>query len=115
MALQMPVYKEINAVEPKVFKGLSWRQWLAALVMAVLGGGVWLVCSLLLGQEDLGQLLVLVVCIPPAAYGWWRPKGLKPERYLPYLWRYHLGRRQWFYDGPARSSRFSRRATLRER
>lgn len=36
----------------------------------------------------MNQVLELfVVCLPPALWGWWRPKGLKPERYLGYMLR----------------------------
>ena len=116
MALQMPVYKELNSVEPKVMAGMTWRQWAAATGMAVLGGGSWAVCSLLLHQDDVGQIIVLVVCIPFAAYGWWRPKGMKPERYLPYLWRwYGSGQRRIYHDGPAAGARCAKKPTIRER
>ena len=39
MALQMPVYREISTIESKVFMGMSWRQCLAAIVLAVVCGG----------------------------------------------------------------------------
>ena len=46
MALQMPVYREISTIESKVFMGMSWRQCLAAIVLAVVCGGGYLgMCS----------------------------------------------------------------------
>lgn len=35
MALQMPVYRELTTIESKVFMGMSWRQCLAAVILAV--------------------------------------------------------------------------------
>lgn len=45
---------------------------------------------LMLDQPDLGSYLLFVVCLPPALWGWWRPKGLKPERYLGCMLRLFL-------------------------
>jgi len=39
MALQMPVYRELTTIESKVFMGMSWRQCLAAVILAVVCGG----------------------------------------------------------------------------
>lgn len=82
MALQMRVYAEIASVEAKVMWGMGWRQLAASALMLVLGGGEVAVFFLMLDQPDLGSYLLFVVCLPPALWGWWRPKGLKPERYL---------------------------------
>ena len=88
--LQMRVYKEIANVEAKVMWGLGWRQLAAAACMLVLGGGeAALFWSL--GLTDLGSYLLFVVCLPFALWGWWRPKGLKPERYLGYMLRQRFG------------------------
>ena len=38
MALQMPVYRELTTIESKVFIGMSWRQCLAAVILAVCAG-----------------------------------------------------------------------------
>ena len=38
MALQMPVYRELTTIESKVFMGMSWRQCLAAIVLASYAG-----------------------------------------------------------------------------
>ncbi len=87
MALQMRVYAEIASVEAKVMWGMGWRQLAASALMLVLGGSEVAVFFLLLDQPDLGSYLLFVVCLPPALWGWWRPKGLKPERYLGYMLR----------------------------
>lgn len=115
MALQMPVYKELKNIEPKVFMGLSWRQWVAASGMLVVGGGAWALCRFVLPLESVSTLVMFVCCMPFAAYGWWRPKGLKPEQYLPYVLRYQTGRRRWFIDGDAQSIRATVKPSIKER
>ena len=90
MALQMRVYAEIASVEAKVMWGMGWRQLAASALMLVLGGGEVAVFFLMLDQPDLGSYLLFVVCLPPALWGWWRPKGLKPERYLGCMLRLFL-------------------------
>lgn len=42
MALQMPVYRELTTIESKVFMGMSWRQCLAAVILAIVCGGGYL-------------------------------------------------------------------------
>ncbi|PLS30109.1 PrgI family protein [Bifidobacterium margollesii] len=116
MALQMPVYREINLIEPKVMGGLTWRQWFAAAGMAALGGGSWAVLALWLHLDDVASLVVLAVCLPFAAFGWWRPSGLMPERWLPYAWAYWFGQRRFLYAGEAaRPWRTPARPSMRER
>ena len=92
MALQMRVYAEIASVEAKVMWGMGWRQLAASTLILVLGGSEVAVFFLLLDQPDLGSYLLFVVCLPPALWGWWRPKSLKPERYLGYMLRQRFGR-----------------------
>ena len=92
MALQMRVYAEIASVEAKVMWGMGWRQLAASALMLVLGGGEVAVFFLMLDQPDLGSYLLFVVCLPRALWGWWRPKGLKPERYLGCMLRQRFGR-----------------------
>ncbi|OZG62487.1 MULTISPECIES: PrgI family protein [Bifidobacterium] len=101
MALQMRVYKEIHGVEAKVQWGMSWRQMLAGALMLVVGGGETFVFFWLLHQTNLGAALLFVVCAPLAAWGWWRPKGLMPEKYAVYVLRHKFGSNLLFRDGPA--------------
>ncbi|MBT1160926.1 PrgI family protein [Bifidobacterium sp. SO1] len=104
MALQMRVYKEVSNVEAKVMLNLSWRQMLAAALMLAVGGGEAFVFFWLLKQPDLGTYLLFAVCVPFAAWGWWRPKGLKPERYAVYVLRHAMGQSVYLRDGrPART------------
>ncbi len=111
--LQMRVYKEIANVEAKVMWGLSWRQLAAAGCMLVLGGGE---AALFWSLEltDLGSYLLFLVCLPFALWGWWRPKGLKPERYLGYVLRQRFGLKVYLLE-PCTSARFSGKPSLKEK
>ena len=114
--LQMPVYGEITRIEPKVLLGLSWRKLAACAVMGVVGGGVAL--GLPFGgrvSTDLAMPVVSLVVAPAALWGWWRPKGLKPERYLVYVARHAMSPARLFMDGPARPVRAKRKPSVRER
>lgn len=106
MALEMKVYKEIAGYEAKAMFGRTWRQLAALAIMLVLGGGVFAGVTFLL--LDLGQTsdqattaamyVMFPILIPAAAWGWWRPKGLKPEQFLSFLLRYRLMKRHIRYD-----------------
>ena len=45
MALQMPVYRELTTIESKVFMGMSWRQCLAAVILAAAYNGACKPCG----------------------------------------------------------------------
>lgn len=111
--LQMRVYKEIANVEAKVMWGLGWRQLAAAACMLVLGGGE-AALSWSLGLTDLGSYLLFVVCLPFALWGWWRPKGLKPERYLGYMLRQRFGPKVYPLE-PHVPARFPGKPSLKEK
>ncbi len=102
MTLEIRVYKEITAAEPKVMWGMSWRQLAAATMMGCLSAGIWLLFWKMLGLPDLGQYVVFLADLPIAAWGWLRPKGLKPETYLKYVIAHRFGQSRYFLDGPAR-------------
>ena len=102
--LQMHVYREVSTLEPKVMWGLSWRQILASALLLVLGGGAWFLFYFVLGAEDLGMYAVCLLCMPVAAFGWWRPAGLKPEKYARFVLRHTAGQTVYLLDGrPVRS------------
>lgn len=116
MALQMPVYREISTIESKVFMGLSWRQLLAAVVLAVVCGGGYTALWLLAGIDpNAAMYIVFVPGVPIAMWGWWRPMGLPPEHYLKYVWRHYTGRNIYLLDGPARGVRTRPSPSLKER
>ena len=117
MALQMPVYRELSTIESKVFMGLSWRQLLAAVILAVVCGGGYLGLWLGLGLDpNLTMYLVFIPGVPIAAWGWLRPKGLKPEQYLRYVWRHYATREVYLLDGDAGQAwRTKAKPTIKER
>lgn len=116
MALQMPVYREISTIESKVFLGMSWRQLGAAVLLAVVCGGGF--AGLVLGlrmSTNAAMYLVFIPGLPIAAWGWVRPKGLKPERYLKYVWRHYTSREIYTLDGPGRRVTAPAKPTVKER
>lgn len=116
MALQMPVYRELTAIESKVFLGLSWRQLLAAVMLAVVCGGGF--AALVFGlhvNSNVAMYVIFVPAVPIAAWGWVRPKGLKPEQYLVYVLRHYLDRNVYLLDGRAQDIHVKSKPSIRER
>lgn len=54
------------------------------------------------------------VCLPFALWGWWRPKGLKPERYLGYMLRQRFGPRVYLLESYV-PARFPGKPSLKEK
>lgn len=113
MALEMKVHKEIAGYEAKAMFGRTWRQLGALAIMIVLGGGLF--TGITLGLLSFGQSVeqatntamyaIFPVLIPAAAWGWWRPKGLKPEQFLGFFLRYQLMKRHIRYEDTYRTER----------
>ncbi len=106
MALEMKVYKEIAGYEAKPMFGRTWRQIAALAFMVFGGGGFFAVITLVLLSlgntleyaTNVAMYTMFPVLIPAAAWGWWRPMNLKPEKYLGFFLRYHLMRRTIRYE-----------------
>lgn len=106
MALEMKVYKEIAGYEAKAMFGRTWRQLAALAFMLFVGGGLFAgITFVLLGvgqtldqATNIAMYAIFPVLIPAAAWGWWRPKGLKPEQFLGFLLRYQLMKRHIRYE-----------------
>ena len=118
MVLQMPVYREITAIEPRVFLGLSWRQLACAVPLALENTG--LASLFFYVNQDWNittwqMALMFVVSLPLAALGWWRPQGLMPEKYFGYVWRHYWSKNLYFRDGDARDVRVGLKSTIKER
>lgn len=114
--LMMPVFREISTVEPKVWLHMTWRQLLSLTLMAVLCGGSYVALWLLAGWDpNVIMYLEFPLMVPLAAYGWWRPMGLMPEKYMHYMWRHLSGQHLWLMDGPARRFRRSHKPSMKER
>lgn len=116
MALQMPVYRELTTIESKVFMGMSWRQCLAAVILAGVCGGGYIGLWLGLGMDpNLAMYLIFPPGLPVAIWGWVRPKGLMPEKYLKYILRHYTQREVYLLDGPGRPYRTGAKPTIKER
>lgn len=116
MALQMPVYRELTTIESKVFMGMSWRQCLAAVILAIVCGGGYVGLWLGLGMDpNLAMYLIFPPGLPVAIWGWARPKGLMPEKYLKYILRHYTQREVYLLDGPGRPYRTGAKPTIKER
>ena len=106
MAIEMKIYKEIRGYEAKAMFGFTWRQLAALAVMIFVGGAVFAGTTLVLlgaGQSleqatNVAMYLLFPILVPAAAWGWWRPQGLKPEQYLGFFLRYHLMKRHIRYE-----------------
>jgi hypothetical protein len=96
MALEMKVYGEIRAYEAKIISGLSWRQ-----LICVLAGVPPLAASsalLWVHARDAIVYVDFVIMLPFAAWGWWRPKALKPEKFFPYIYQRYAGKKVLRYE-----------------
>lgn len=142
MALEMKVYREVRAYEAHVMFGLSWRQLGALAVGIPLAGGVFAAIAYALHQggatweeaTNVAMWVIFPILIPVAAWGWWRPQGLKPEKFCGYLIRHYLTGKVITYDdtyrptntrtaeaqpvpepgAPAQQARSARRAARRQ-
>ena len=114
--LMMPVYREISTVEPKVWLHMTWRQLLSLACMAVLCGGSYTALWLLAGWDpNMIMYVELPIAAPFAAYGWWRPMGLMPEKYAYYMWRHVSGQHLWLLDGPSHPIKGLHKPSMKER
>lgn len=121
MGLEVRVYKDVSEYSSRPLWGLSWRQIGALAVMIFAGGGVFVgttVLALNLTGKDwsevnsvsqYGMVAMLIVLIPAAAYGWWRPLGLRPGIYLPFVFR------QFFMKGTVEYGTDNQPESVRER
>lgn len=113
MALEMKVHKDLAAVQPKPMMGMTWRQLFALVVMIIGGGGVFAgVTALVLASSGgswqdpqalkqattAGFYVMMPIVFPVAMWAWWRPLGLKPEDFAPYMFRHRLMSREFPYE-----------------
>lgn len=96
MALEVKVFREITAYQPKVLFGLSWRQLAVAAVALPVVVGVYFLARRL-GSEDVGVIAVSVLTAPAVAVGWIRPMGVAFERYVGFWWAYRQNRSPLIY------------------
>ncbi|MFP7697073.1 PrgI family protein [Trueperella sp. LYQ143] len=98
MALEVKVFREITAYQPKILAGMSVRQLVVSAVFLPILFGSYAVLYLR-GLEDLGVIAISVLALPGVCLGWVRPMGIPFERYVGYWWRYQGGRHNqpWIY------------------
>lgn len=127
MALEMKVYKDIHAYEAKAFAGLTFRQLGAlaiggTLAFACFFGLTWLYLvnagwhwqgwgdflktdpatqELFSTATTVALFPTAAIFVPFAIYGWVRPKGLKPERFIPYWFDYQISPKELCYGHDA--------------
>ena len=89
--LSAEIHKDLTRYKAKVVGGLSARALLcSALALACgLAVGGYLTWVLGLPYEEV-SILIYASTIPLWALGFWEPKGMRPERWLP-LWLRHRG------------------------
>ena len=110
-----PSTGELTTIESKVFMGMSWRQCLAAVILAIVCGGGYVGLWLGLGMDpNLAMYLIFPPGLPVAIWGWVRPKGLMPEKYLKYILRHYTQREVYLLDGPGRPYRTGAKPTIKE-
>ena len=68
-----------------------------------------------LGVKMVVSAMIRIMLVFTAAWGWMRPKGLKPEAYAVYVWRHYTQREIYLLDGPARPARAPAKPTVKER
>lgn len=74
--------------------------------------GLWLGLGM---DPNLAMYLIFPPGLPVAIWGWVRPKGLMPEKYLKYILRHYTQREVYLLDGPGRPYRPGAKPTIKER
>ena len=100
MALEMRVYEELTAVDPKIMAGLTLRQMAVAAAWLIVGGGA-VVAMWLLGMRQAISWVMVLIAIPGALYGWVKPFGLHFETYAKHVWSYRRRPRLRVYGNDA--------------
>lgn len=102
MSLQIPIQKDIGEYEEKIVGKLSFRT-----LVCVAGGfgsaiAVAAACHFLLGIEVSNAALpVMCASIPFWLAGFWRPFGMRAEKFAPLLANHLLKDQRLLYSSPA--------------
>lgn len=102
MSLQIPIQKDIGEYEEKIVGKLSFR----TLVCVAGGFGsailVAAICHFLIGIEVADAAFpVMCASIPFWLAGFWRPFGMRAEKFAPLLFSHHLKDQRLLYESPA--------------
>lgn len=103
MSLQIPIQKDIGEYEEKVIGKMSFR----TLVCVTGGFGTAIAvacgCWFLLGVEPSNAAFpVMCASLPFWLAGFWRPYGMKAEKFAPLFAAHHLHDQHLLYISPAR-------------
>ena len=105
MSLQIPVQKDIGEYEEKIVGKLSFR------TLACVAGGfgsailVAAICHFWVGIEVADAAFpVMCASIPFWLAGFWRPFGMRAEKFAPLLINHHLKDQRLLYESPADKS-----------
>ncbi len=125
MSLQIPIQKDIGEYEEKIVGKLSFRT-----LVCVAGGfgsaiAVAAICHFWIGIEVADAAFpVMCASIPFWLAGFWRPFGMRAEKFAPLLASHYLKDQRLLYKSPAyegltrieagRPSRKARRAAKRK-
>lgn len=121
MALEMRVYKELSAIDPKFIAGMTGRQFLIVAVVVVVGVGVGVVLWLA-GLASWIEWLAVVLAVPAALFGWVKPLGMRCEVWLGQVGAYLLQPKRlvyredpvWRCEHEERKKRNARQARITE-
>lgn len=102
MSLQIPIQKDIGEYEEKVIGKMSFR----TLVCVTGGFGTAIAvacgCWFLLGVEPSNAAFpVMCASLPFWLAGFWRPYGMKAEKFAPLFAAHHLHDQHLLYISPA--------------
>ncbi|WP_165055365.1 MULTISPECIES: PrgI family protein [unclassified Adlercreutzia] len=125
MSLQIPVQKDIGEYEEKIVGKLSFRTLLCVtggFGSAIAAAAMW---HFWVGIEVADAAFpVMCASIPFWLVGFWRPFGMRAEKFIPLLAAHHIKDQRLLYSSPAapdlkrikagRPSRKARRAARRK-
>lgn len=102
MSLQIPIQKDIGEYEEKIVGKLSFR----TLVCVAGGFGsailVAAICHFWIGIEVADAAFpVMCASIPFWLAGFWRPFGMRAEKFAPLLFSHHFKDQRLLYESPA--------------
>ena len=102
MSLQIPIQKDIGEYEEKIVGKLSFR----TLVCVAGGFGsailVAAICHFWIGIEVADAAFpVMCASIPFWLAGFWRPFGMRAEKFAPLLFSHHMKDQRLLYESPA--------------
>ena len=100
--LSVTMHKDIGEYEKKIIMGLSARTLISiifSVVVAVLVG-IWFHALRL--PSDVTSIVIVAITLPIWAGGFYKPLGMKLEKFIPLWWRFNFGDEQIAYknDNP---------------